>query len=337
MQGQVLIFEGDPTFANELQGEFTSFGCSVRVVDDGPTGYQAALALRPHLILVSVELPRSNGFSICNKLKRDPGLKEIPLVIMSSDSTDLTFEEHKKLKTMRAQAYVHKPISFGDLLQVLRPFLPQAMLDARASLHPPDPDDDDILVASSVSEESATTGRVERPVPADEPVHKQRISLPDSLPDLATQVSAIPQPIPWRPVMPAASPLRSSVPMPEARATRASLAPTVVTIPQPRSSSSMVAAPSVEPLARAGAGSAVFEEEIRLLRDLVARKERESHALRDKLVEANATIETLRQQAGPNGAKATPPLASLERAKNALTIATTALEELAAALTKNAE
>ena len=61
-----------------------------------------------------------NGFSVCNKLKKDPALKDVPLIIMSSESSDETFEQHRKLRT-RAEDYVHKPIAFGELLEHMRP------------------------------------------------------------------------------------------------------------------------------------------------------------------------------------------------------------------------
>jgi DNA-binding response OmpR family regulator len=75
----------------------------------------AAASDKPDLILLSIELPRMNGFSVCNKLKKDPALKDVPLIIMSSESSDDTFEQHRKLRT-RAEDYVHKPIAFGELL-----------------------------------------------------------------------------------------------------------------------------------------------------------------------------------------------------------------------------
>src|SRR5262249_25263833 len=71
---------------------------------------------------LSIELPRMNGFSVCNKLKKDASLKDIPLVIMSSESSEETFEQHKKLRT-RAEDYVHKPIAFGELLERIRAFV----------------------------------------------------------------------------------------------------------------------------------------------------------------------------------------------------------------------
>ncbi len=112
MPTKVLVFESDSAFAGELRDELGHLGCTTTVVDDGNVGLQQAASDKPDLILLSIELPRMNGFSVCNKLKKDPGLKDVPLIIMSSESSDETFEQHKKLRT-RAEDYVHKPIAFG--------------------------------------------------------------------------------------------------------------------------------------------------------------------------------------------------------------------------------
>src|SRR5271170_4727644 len=119
---KVLVFESDHAFAGELRTELGRLGCTVNVVDDGNVGLQAAAADRPDLILLSIELPRMNGFSVCNKLKKDGQLKDVPLVIMSSESSEETFEQHRKLRT-RAEDYVHKPIAFGELLGHIRSFV----------------------------------------------------------------------------------------------------------------------------------------------------------------------------------------------------------------------
>ncbi len=119
---KVLVFESDPAFAGEVRKELGHLGCSTTVVDDGNVGLQQASAEKPDLILLSIELPRMNGFSVCNKLKKDPALKDVPLIIMSSESTDETFEQHKKLRT-RAEDYIHKPIAFGELLRRIQAFV----------------------------------------------------------------------------------------------------------------------------------------------------------------------------------------------------------------------
>lgn len=122
MSTKVLVFESDPAFAAELRRELSKLGCSTSVVDDSNAGLQAAAADKPDLILLSVELPRVNGFSVCNKLKKDSKLQEVPLIIMSTESSDETFEQHRKLRT-RAEDYIHKPIAFPELLAHISRFV----------------------------------------------------------------------------------------------------------------------------------------------------------------------------------------------------------------------
>jgi DNA-binding response OmpR family regulator/chromosome segregation ATPase len=122
MSIKVLVFESDAAFAGELRNELGKLGCSTCVVDDGSVGLQQASAEKPDLILLSIELPRMNGFSVCNKLKKDPLLKDVPLIIMSSESSDETFEQHRKLRT-RAEDYIHKPVAFGELLHHIQSFV----------------------------------------------------------------------------------------------------------------------------------------------------------------------------------------------------------------------
>ena len=122
MSTKVLVFESDAAFGAELRTELGKLGCATTVVDDGNAGLLTASNEKPDLILLSIELPRMNGFSVCNKLKKDAALRDVPLIIMSSESSDETFEQHRKLRT-RAEDYVHKPIAFGELLQHIQAFV----------------------------------------------------------------------------------------------------------------------------------------------------------------------------------------------------------------------
>jgi CheY-like chemotaxis protein/chromosome segregation ATPase len=142
---KVLVFESDPAFADELRTELNTLGCATTVVDDGNVGLQRAATEKPDLILLSIELPRMNGFSVCNKLKKDPALKDVPLIIMSAESSDETFDQHKKLRT-RAEDYVHKPIAFAELQNHIQQFV---------SLGASPPDSDGAILVEEIEVGSA--------------------------------------------------------------------------------------------------------------------------------------------------------------------------------------
>ena len=122
MGHNVLVFESDMEFAREVQAELGRYGCEVTIVEDVNAGLARAVEQKPDLILLAVELPRMNGFSICNKVKKDAALKGIPLIITSREANAETFESHKKLR-WRAEDYLHKPIDMPTLVAHVAQFI----------------------------------------------------------------------------------------------------------------------------------------------------------------------------------------------------------------------
>lgn len=123
---KVLIFESDPALAGYFRTELGARGCHVSTVEDGNLGMRLIEEDAPDLILLSVELPRMNGFSICNRLKKDDATKGIPIVMWSSESTDETFDNHRVHPGTRAQEYLHKKMGREAMLAKVLRFIGEA-------------------------------------------------------------------------------------------------------------------------------------------------------------------------------------------------------------------
>lgn len=71
----------------------------------------------PDLILLDLKLPRVDGFEVLRQIKAAPGLKRIPVVILTSSKEEgdraLTYD-------IGANSYLVKPISFDGFLDVVR-------------------------------------------------------------------------------------------------------------------------------------------------------------------------------------------------------------------------
>jgi CheY-like chemotaxis protein len=192
---KVLVFEADSEFAGHLRDGLGRLGFDSSIVDDANAGLQAAASDKPDLILLSIELPRMNGFSVCNKLKRDPALKDVPLIIMSSDSTEETFEQHRRLRT-RAEDYVHKPISFPDLMARARAFVSVPEIAGGATDPPMSGDEivmDDEIVIDDVEPVSISEEPAEAPA---EPVDGDVSDFADNAFDALTKGAAAAPPVP---------------------------------------------------------------------------------------------------------------------------------------------
>lgn len=119
----ILLIDAEQPFASDLVAALKTEGYAVTQLDDGKEGLEVARDQRPSLIVLCVELPKMSGYSICNKLKKDADLKDIPLIITSKEATPETFAQHKKLKT-RAEDYLIKPFEPGALLEKVTALVP---------------------------------------------------------------------------------------------------------------------------------------------------------------------------------------------------------------------
>ncbi|MDX7951369.1 response regulator [Lichenihabitans sp. Uapishka_5] len=93
-------------------------GFKVRTAADGDTGLALARGLRPRAILLDVMMPGVDGWSVLSALKGDPGLADIPVVMV-------TFVEQRALAaSLGAADYVMKPVRWDRFKNVMDRFRP---------------------------------------------------------------------------------------------------------------------------------------------------------------------------------------------------------------------
>ena len=59
-------------------------GFEVLVADNGETGYAKAIAERPHLILMDLDLPVVDGWEASRRLKSNPATHDIPIIALTA-------------------------------------------------------------------------------------------------------------------------------------------------------------------------------------------------------------------------------------------------------------
>ncbi|MFC5285219.1 response regulator [Pedobacter alpinus] len=75
-----------------------------------------ANAAYPDLILLDINLPIFNGHEVLQKIKTDPELKKIPVIMLTTSSNqkdiDIAYENH-------SNSYVKKPINLDEFLKAI--------------------------------------------------------------------------------------------------------------------------------------------------------------------------------------------------------------------------
>ncbi len=112
----VLVIDDDTTQLELMARFLERTGYTARVAPDGPTGLSLARKLTPHAILLDVTMPGMDGWSVLTALKADPGLSDIPVVMV-------TFAEDRALaSSLGAADYVMKPVDWNRLALVMDRF-----------------------------------------------------------------------------------------------------------------------------------------------------------------------------------------------------------------------
>lgn len=116
----VLIID-DAQTDRELVGRVvTATGHRPIYASDGALGVTAAREQKPSLIFLDVVMPNQDGFATCRALKKDPSTSTIPVVLVTSKSTDSDRFWGKK---QGADDHVGKPFAAADLEVILRRYL----------------------------------------------------------------------------------------------------------------------------------------------------------------------------------------------------------------------
>jgi CheY-like chemotaxis protein len=74
-------------------------------------------APRPDLVLLDLNLPKKDGREVLEEIKQDPGLQNIPVVILTTSQAE---EDVLRSYQLRANAFVTKPVDLERFLEVVR-------------------------------------------------------------------------------------------------------------------------------------------------------------------------------------------------------------------------
>jgi chemotaxis family two-component system response regulator Rcp1 len=74
-------------------------------------------APRPDLILLDLNLPRKDGREVLEELKRDPDLKVIPVVVLTTSRSE---QDVLRSYQLHANCYIAKPVDFTQFMEVVK-------------------------------------------------------------------------------------------------------------------------------------------------------------------------------------------------------------------------
>jgi signal transduction histidine kinase/HPt (histidine-containing phosphotransfer) domain-containing protein len=109
----ILIAEDSPTQAELLKHTLERHGYRATIAVNGRQAIEAARAHKPTMLISDVLMPEMDGYELCRKIKSDPDLKNMPVILLTTlaDPQDVIHGLE-----CRADNFIIKPYDEGHLL-----------------------------------------------------------------------------------------------------------------------------------------------------------------------------------------------------------------------------
>ncbi len=118
---KILIIEDDK-FLRKLMGQkLINEGYNVLEASDGEEGLTKAKNDKPDLVLLDLVLPGINGFEVLSRMKKEPALSQVPVIILSN--LGQKEEMGKGLKLGAVDYLIKAHFTPGEIIEKIKAFL----------------------------------------------------------------------------------------------------------------------------------------------------------------------------------------------------------------------
>jgi DNA-binding response OmpR family regulator len=114
---RIMIVEDEPNIVESLSFVFGREGWQVATALDGDTAIAQLLSEPPDIVVLDVMLPPHSGFEVLKRLRNEPRLKQLPVIVLTAKGQEK--DRHTALR-LGADAFITKPFSNRDIVRQVR-------------------------------------------------------------------------------------------------------------------------------------------------------------------------------------------------------------------------
>ena len=100
MSAKVLLVDDDPYNLVTLESMLRPEGYTLFLAEDGEQAVQKAREIEPDVVVLDVMMPRMNGFEACRRIRSDPAIGRVPILLLTAlDDPDSRLEGLRAVRT----------------------------------------------------------------------------------------------------------------------------------------------------------------------------------------------------------------------------------------------
>ena len=117
MNRTILIVDDDPSIRRLIATTLEDVsGFRLQEASDGAEALEVALDAKPEIVFLDLEMPRVDGIETCRRLRSEPRLADVTIVVLTGASGDVA---EQSAQAAGADLFLTKPFSPLHLLQLV--------------------------------------------------------------------------------------------------------------------------------------------------------------------------------------------------------------------------
>ena len=113
----VLVADDEANLALLLKGNLEEYGFDVVIAADGEDVLAKFDFEKPDVVILDVEMPKMNGWGVCESIRRISGSNSRPVILILSAYAQP--EDIKKGLSLGANRYFTKPFKMKELIETI--------------------------------------------------------------------------------------------------------------------------------------------------------------------------------------------------------------------------
>jgi DNA-binding response OmpR family regulator len=121
MSHRIHICDDEPHIVLAVSLKFSKAGFQVTTANDGQAAWEAIQLSPPDLLITDLQMPRLDGLGLIQRLRSDPQLREVPVILLTAKGFELEADELRS--EYGVQHVICKPFSPRELVALANSLL----------------------------------------------------------------------------------------------------------------------------------------------------------------------------------------------------------------------
>jgi CheY-like chemotaxis protein len=120
MVRRLLLADDSITIQKVVELVLAEEGYDIKTTGNGEDALSALSSFKPDVVLADIDMPKMNGYQLCEKIKTNPATRNIPVILLAGAFEPL---DDELARNVRAEDFIVKPFESQELIDKIHAVL----------------------------------------------------------------------------------------------------------------------------------------------------------------------------------------------------------------------